>query len=220
MNKNYLCGFPLYEFTCPESVIDRVFESVKNLDYTQNAYNLASDLSQNNFFYDRELFDFFDQSLEEVRKIYYNDKIRLTVTGCWANKTTKLSKHHKHIHVNSILSGILYLTSHSSGHTVFGMPDPYMRFQQEGLLTLSKRGNEAHITAAEELKSKVLPERGKLVIFPSQVSHEVTANLDKDPRYTIAFNTFVSGQLSINHGTTYLHVNTVGVKETLDTFNK
>jgi len=220
MNKSYHCGFPIYEFSCPKHILEEVCDQVRELEYVANANNLVSNLAQNKFYYHKELFDFFDHSLEQVRQIYYTDTIRLSITSCWANRTEKLNTHHKHVHVNSILSGIMYLTSHDSGHTVFRIPDPYLNCQRTGMLAISKQGNRQHVTDALQLGSKIKPEKGKLVIFPSHIEHEVTANVDSIDRYTLAFNTFITGKVSINHGTTYLHVNTVDVKQTIDDLNK
>ena len=53
--------------------------------------------------------DFFYESLNKYTKNISQSDQRLVVTQCWANKNPPGSKHHEHVHPNSILSGVFYL---------------------------------------------------------------------------------------------------------------
>ena len=53
--------------------------------------------------------DFFYESLNKYTKNINQSDQRLVITQCWANKNPPGSKHHEHVHPNSILSGVFYL---------------------------------------------------------------------------------------------------------------
>jgi hypothetical protein len=46
------------------------------------------------------------------------------------------------------------------------------------------------------INQKYVPQKGKLLLFPSELQHGVTAIIDNSARYTISFNTFFSGPIS------------------------
>jgi uncharacterized protein (TIGR02466 family) len=112
----------------------------------------------------------------------------LYFTESWLNKTEKGQSHHRHWHPNSVLSGIVYLsTSGDSGKTRFVSSD-YSTFEFEA--------NEANIYNSKTWT--ITPEVGKILIFPSSLEHMVDPYEGDEPRITLAFNTFVKGPISSN----------------------
>ena len=177
----------VYEFTGDEALIDRIASTVADLPTTKNSVNM---ISESDLFYDAELYDWFNSCIEEAKEnLYIPKEVKLEITSCWANKTKKLQQHHRHTHPNSFMSGILYLSEdHSGGLTEF-MTDNlwwdnfrWLRF-----------GKMPHVGT---INQKYIPQKGKLLLFPSGLLHGVTAVMDKSSRYTISFNTFFSGPIS------------------------
>ena len=177
----------VYEFTGDEALIDRIVSTVADLPTTKNSVNM---ISESDLFYDAELYDWFNSCIEEAKEnLYIPKEVKLEITSCWANKTKKLQQHHRHVHPNSFMSGILYLSEdHSGGLTEF-MTDNlwwdnfrWLRF-----------GKMPHVGT---INQKYIPQKGKLLLFPSGLLHGVTAVMDKSSRYTISFNTFFSGPIS------------------------
>ena len=177
----------VYEFTGDKDLIDRITSTVADMPIEKNTSNMVSDTD---LFYDAELYDWFNSCIEEAKEnLYIPKEVKLEITSCWANKTKKLQIHHRHMHPNSFMSGILYLSEdHSGGLTEF-MTDNlwwdnfrWLRF-----------GKMPHVGT---INQKYIPQKGKLLLFPSGLLHGVTAVMDKSSRYTISFNTFFSGPIS------------------------
>jgi hypothetical protein len=65
------------------------------------------------------------------------------------------------------------------------------------------------------LKSRVAPERGKLILFPSNLIHRVLPLLpmEKEDRYSLAFNVFPSGILGQGNNSAYLNMTVTSVRD-------
>lgn len=187
-----------YEYKAPQNLAEEVLQEIKKLHFSNNVYNLVGDSKKNLGYYNLNLFNFIDICLLDIKSKLFSEEINLNIISCWANKTTKGQKHHRHSHINSIMSGIFYLTSHPTGETVFYQPNPWFYLERMQIFRFSKD------VSLLDLKQEVKPQKGNLVIFPSQVEHSVNENKDEEDRYTIAFNVFFSGVLGSNNISTYL----------------
>jgi uncharacterized protein (TIGR02466 family) len=112
--------------------------------------------------------------------------VELYITQSWLNKTKQGEYHHTHTHGNSIISGSLYI------QTVEQDSITYHRTQQ----------NQINIDATEfnqfNSKSWWYPVHvGDISVFPSTVMHGVDVVEAPGTRITLAFNTFVRGQLTV-----------------------
>ena len=141
------------------------------------------------------LVKWLDECVEEVRvKHKYNcDKISLT--RLWGTRSRQNSDFYAHNHPFSLLSGVLYVTD-SPAKTWFSERSmweevKFVNNSTMGLHTLPTiRDNNT------DSISKVASEKGKLVMFPSSLLHSVDAHVDSDePRYTMSFNSFPSGDI-------------------------
>lgn len=128
---------------------------------------------------------FFQLSIEyylDQKSYSYDD---YEIVQCWANKSEVGQAHHPHVHPNSLISGIFYLSDDGDGNTVF----------------ISNKNNHFAInTYSNSPWSSILvetqPKLGKLVLFPSTLEHQTHAHTDKNsPRYSIAFNVMLRGEL-------------------------
>ena len=84
---------------------------VENLKYTKptensNFRSINSDL----FRYAplKKINNFCREGITKYTEKILNSTKRLVVTQCWTNKNPPGSKHHEHVHPNSIVSGIFY----------------------------------------------------------------------------------------------------------------
>lgn len=198
---------PFYEFTCDHKIIDEIIPLVQNLEYKTNVNKDSADLSAT-YFYHEPLIDWFEECLEEVRKIYYNDSIKLEVVNCWATRTTFIKKHHPHTHQQAIVGGILYLDDFTSGETVFYHSNPWQLYHTNNIINLS---NASKIQSTQ-LVTKILPEKGKLVLYPPHLNHGTLPNKDKKTRYSIAFDSFFSGKITENSHWPYVEIKTTSLK--------
>jgi len=124
--------------------------------------------------------------LDEVSKIHFID-IKLKICDSWITKTTFGSSSAIHFHPYSIFSGLVYLTSHKRSETVFVLDDPiYTKYSN--LLTYSVKNLENAYN--------INPTKGKLLIWESGLKHKINPHTDKEERYTFAFNTWFTGDIS------------------------
>lgn len=202
MNKTPAFIIPFYEFQCNEQLINDLLEMAKINEYKSNASNKTS---QSRLRY-KPLNDWIEKCLAEINQdLYDKPSFDIKVTDCWVNKSSYTEKHHVHSHSNSLLSGVLYLTTHDKKSTTkFFFPNPFYNIEFTNLFAMQ----DSVITSKKTLTTEVAPIAGKLVIFPSHIQHETTTNITRDNRYTISFNTFVSGVIGNDDSLTRLHITT------------
>ena len=107
------------------------------------------------------------------------------ITQSWLNYTEMNGSHHIHKHVNSYLSGVLYINADKAHDQITFEED---RYDQIKLSTIEL--NQFNYCALS------LPvESGDVVVFPSRLSHLVTKKKGKNTRISLSFNIFVKGNL-------------------------
>lgn len=198
---------PIYEFQSDINLVNEVIADLKQKPFTEH-------ISQNNTsgyfanYFHPKLFDFFEQSIAEVQKIYYKENISFPIVDCWANKYTASQSLALHTHSNGFISGVYYLNSLQTCSTCFTMPNPWSHEDPYKTLTIYK--NE------DKIIYEVFPTEGTLLLFPSQLKHYININKDmKKVKYSISFNAFPSGNLcDIAASTLSLHA--ISVREKID----
>lgn len=195
----------IHEFSLSQHLIPVVLEELKNIKTSDNTLNQIKRLDEdfNYSYYHKELFEEVSSAFDQVKNKYYHDSLQLEITECWATVTGKFRKHHYHNHPNSIVSAVLYLTDHPESTTNFYVKNHWC--WTEDVLTIGKNTQLHNII-------KVTPEVGKLVIFPSNLFHNTTANNSNKVRYTLSFNTFISGQFGVP--SSHLSIKPLSVKDT------
>jgi len=165
---------------------------------TGNHFTQNTDVLNESIFYDihriilRKLGDY-------VYNVYKpKNKIKVQVTQSWINYTNVNEFHHQHSHPNSFLSGVLYLQTESERDQIIFHRDGYR------LIRINETNNDD--LNAESWFFKV--ETGDLVIFPSHLQHNVNQIKDEEEkgktRISLAFNTFIKGDLGSKEGLTKL----------------
>ena len=132
--------------------------------------------------------------VDEVNKLFYkklnvNPNVTIDITQSWFNYNRKGNTHHIHNHRNSIISGIMYLQG-TSGTTVFKRPNDLSfvnLFDFDIQLENEYNNREFYM----------LPQVGKLILFPSMLEHYVTENKNNETRITLSFNTFIKGDFGV-----------------------
>lgn len=190
----------LYKFEAPPLVLNQAQVLAFSTQYRLNQVNLTSEvedtISSPLLLGVRE---WVDECLREVKEDLGLECEELRSTVEWFNKSEQEMWHQEHVHSNSFLSGILYL-SPSGSVTRFKFPGLWS--EQFTLLNLVAASNEK---VTHEQPTEV----GTMVVFPSKLLHGVTAHDLPEPRYTMAFNAFPSGLLgshSPNHYRRFAHL--------------
>ena len=171
----------LFSFELSEALLNDTLNKVKNLTWRKNFSNQISEKSLNDMEEFKDLHLFLNECLEEVKIVAKFPFEKIALTQSWANKSAKNEKHHGHIHPNSFISGIIYLTSHSNcGFTFFDAIDMWKN----------------NLLFSNKMKRRLIsPKAGNVLIFPSELFHGVTKIDDDEERYTISFNSFPNGKM-------------------------
>jgi hypothetical protein len=146
--------------------------------------SVLADLHLNTDF--KELFDWINQCLEEVRTTLKYDCDQFEITNSWFNVSVGKEDMYQnyHRHSMSYYSGIYYATEGSP--TLFEDPVTQRAFAQ---LEVLRHDYNSSIT------SDAVP--GKLIIFPSWMFHSSPTHYSSLDRFVISFNTLPTGK--VNH---------------------
>ena len=201
MKKNKILATDFYEFQCPEDLFNLVLAEIPTLQFNKDPSNYST-----GYYYNAELFSWFNECLDVVAKDLLAENLKFEISNCWLNKAYKSQKTPLHLHPQSILSSVMYFADSESGRTIFKSLNPWYKVQFENFLHLTNDRRKLFNT--DEIK----PQAGKLVLFPSTVFHEVSVYTGNDPRYTLSFNAFVTGEFhdpKHNAVTDYLNIKTL-----------
>ena len=137
---------------------------------------------------------FIEAKLHEfVTKIYASTD-KLVITQSWLNKSKKGESHHEHVHPNSMISGVWYPQIHEQ------MPPIQFRSRQQRDVSLQTEKYNTINSATFMLPMK----KGELILFPSNLTHSVPANLGEEERISLSFNTWPKGNMGDIKSLTYL----------------
>lgn len=125
-----------------------------------------------------------------------DSEITLNLVCSWVVVGGPNSMTPKHIHQNSIFSGIFYIKSEQgAGDLILTTPKSSTTFLPP---VISPKMTGINIFNTKTWH--ITPKTGDIVIFPSHVFHEVSPNQSGQNRSCIAFNYFLTGPIS-NYGT-------------------
>jgi len=135
----------------------------------------------------------FHQFLQEQINFYAYSVLNMAketefyITQSWANLNPKNSFHHLHKHPNSIISGIFFVTDNSNALKLHKGLSNYM------FPGFEFNRNKFNIVNGDSWRFPT--KKNTLLIFPSQVEHQVEINKDNHSRVSVSFNTFVKGMI-------------------------
>ena len=182
-----------------ENSFEEEFKFIQNLRYIEQKENGNFKSDDTYLLKHKELSkinDFFNESLNKFTKNIYQTKQRLVVTQCWTNKNPPNSKHHEHVHPNSIVSGVFYFRQ-----TKTLPPIQFNKSIQEGIKLSPEKYNQLNS------ETFLLPMvDGELVLFPSSLRHSVPFNKGNETRYSMSFNTFCIDELGSRDSLTHLNI--------------
>lgn len=181
-------------------------EELECLDTLEWLNNVGNKTSTKNDILNLPSMGFVKQFIEEsiddyVKQTYdFEGNAKLHLTQSWVNITKSGGNHHMHTHQNSIVSGTLYLKGNEND--IINFYDPV----SNGLMNAAW-----HFPSKEfnEYNSKMwwMPATaGTLYLWPSNVMHGVPKVEGKKNRYSLSFNTFISGTIGSEHELTRITI--------------
>ncbi len=122
-----------------------------------------------------------------------DEGLNFFVTQSWVNKNPRGTWHHEHYHLNTVLSGVLYLqTVENDSISFVNNSKPFFKFYP----TVSNIWNSERFNI--EAKDN------RVVLFPSGMLHGVPSHNSNYNRFSLAFNVFVKGKIGSKENLTYV----------------
>lgn len=186
-------------FSCPVAI----FTSNMNYDHIlEDNHDLwrmnESDMCKDNYIsesthvlknYPQQFSELLSFSKHYVNSIMGNTEVGLNITTSWLTKTLTGGYSRNHAHYNSMLSGVYYFDgsgSEEDGSLVISSPVKPTNFYL---------GHPTELTLFNSPEWKIYPEKGKIVIFPSYLQHRISVHSQKNPRHSLAFNIYPTGEI-------------------------
>lgn len=116
------------------------------------------------------------------------------ITQSWLNFGEPGSHHHIHNHPNSFVSGVFYFSAVPEHDLITFETSEYDR------LMLSHKEDNWYNSKSWSVKLAT----GDLVMFPSELQHKVPKTESKYTRVSLAFNTWLTGELGNRDSLTHL----------------
>ena len=185
MDRKDLFACPFY-FDRIEFDTEQVNNAIKSTP-CMVAMSVDENILDNNFKF------LFDPVNEIVSKVMSElGFVKYSIFTSWMTKTVIGYRHGlDHMHCNSLLSGVLYLTDDASP-IIFRHPLPWR--WSSGL----DDKNDGMVKSNQFIMS---PKKGDIVLFPSHVHHLIMPHKNKTDRYSIAFNVHPIGQYGARDST-------------------
>lgn len=185
-----------YEITNTE--IDFIYNSAYNVNYlSDNLTSADRSILENDALAGMKTY------IDAALKTYAHELLRwvpqneLFVTQSWINRNAMHTRHGHHIHPNSFVSGIMYLTDDP-------MPTVFTQ-STNNMFPLDMPCLEENPYNQKFRAHEVSPDcKGQLLIFPSTTEHFVPPNQNNEERMTLSFNTWASGSAGDEKNLTYL----------------
>ena len=182
-----------------ENNIEKELKHIESLEWKSQASNgnfRSADSYLTKHEQLKDIVSFFKECINDYCNIIINSEQRLVITQLWGNKNPKGSKHHEHVHPNSIISGVFYLRQDPKLP-----PIQFVKSNQDAMKLDPKKYN---LYNAETF---LLPcVAGELILFPSSLRHSVPINLGEEERISLSFNTFSVDALGSEESLTHLDI--------------
>lgn len=139
---------------------------------------------------------FFQESVDQYFREVYDPlhDVKLRLTQCWANFTKQGQWHHAHSHSNSFISGVFFAQTDPASDRI-----NFMKSRHKQLSMPPKNYNPFN---SDIWWFEALP--NTLILFPSELTHEVPPVTADITRISISFNTFPVGTLGNKENLTEL----------------
>jgi uncharacterized protein (TIGR02466 family) len=185
MNLHGLFAQPVGFFDLGRELSDEEKFFLMELDQRPNTGNRTS---TNNFVLRDKLMTslrgWMEDCVAEYFKATTNPKhdVTLRLTQSWVNYSEPGQYHHKHAHPNSFVSGVFYIQTN---------PNDKIFFYRDGYSQIKFPPAEWNSWNSESWWFEAIT--GRLILFPSSLTHMVPTVEGEDVRVSLSFNTFPAG---------------------------
>ena len=121
--------------------------------------------------------------MSSVSKLPMSGNLSCTIEG-WKNINEPGNFNVPHSHPRSHLSGVLWIKiPKNSGNIVFESPEIFNRYQE-----LDSYSDESRLNSNNYMTYYFTPKEGNILIFSSNLQHEVNENKSNEDRISYSFN--------------------------------
>ena len=181
---------PYFRADIGHAISEEQIEFIKNLKMVVNRTNL---ISENLYIFEEPELESIKSAVQDALDIYATEVMGITqklfVTQSWSLINHPNVGMHGHSHSNSVVSGSVYFCDMPTpaSNMVF---DKHKAYQQ---LELNPEKDKQNIYNTPI--NVVTPKKNEVILFSSGLQHFVEPNASSEPRYSIAFNSFIKGKL-------------------------
>jgi len=181
----------IYTAHLDRRITDDELDEVIRLGETDTHGNFGNLIGNNHNILDNEKFSdikkFIQKNLNEyIEKVVQpKNDVSIYITESWLNYTRTNEYHHMHYHKNSYLSGVFYFNTVKDDRIILIDGQPQYCLEVE-----SKALSDHYYVPVQH---------GQLILFPSLTYHKVEKNKDNETRVSLAFNTFLKGNISLRN---------------------
>jgi len=160
--------------------------NIRNTKYYKSKGGQTINLQKDIYF--KELIKKIKISVLRVSEHFFKVKegYKVDVVSLWINSNEQNMSHPPHNHMNTFLSGVLWLDGDKDKKYP---PLKILRPYALPILPIVNKHNELNSNAITYAS-----EKDKIIFFPSYLFHYVDVNTLKTPRVSIAFDTILRGQ--------------------------
>jgi len=192
------------EHTLGRDFTDEEISSLNNIELVENIGNYVS--INSNILDLPELSRVKERLTECLQEYLYsiykpNNKIDIHITQSWMTYSKTNQYHHKHNHPNSFLSGVLYINTDND----------VIIFSDDRYDQISVSSSEYTRLNSSDWQMDAYP--GGIFIFPSRLSHFVPRVKSSNPRVSIAFNSFIFGDIARYDNGSLMQLSIEGVED-------
>ena len=181
---------PIFRCDISSAISAEQISFIQNLEMVNNQANL---ISENLYLFDEPEMASIKAAVQEALDTYDSEVLcipqQLYVTQSWSLINNPTIGMHGHSHSNSLVSGSLYYCElpEPNANMVFNRHRGYQQLE----LSPDRQKRNIYNTTANSVE----PKQGEVILFSSGLQHLVEKNKSAQPRYSIAFNSFIKGKL-------------------------
>jgi len=183
-----------YKLNNQEIIYIKNIKQVKNYGGGENYKSVSSYILEN-----KKLNNLKKYLTHKVQDYVYKhfqikENIEVYITQSWSNYNNKKERHHRHLHPNSIISGVYYVQGKA----------PIILHRKSSIFALDFQIKNFNIANSNTWLFDTNP--NDLILFPSTLEHSVEPNENDETRISVAFNTFVKGKIGYEKNLNELNV--------------
>ena len=185
MEVTSLFSIPIYDHQYDEDLGDLENECIKRstLDSGQVFTNFggwhSNNISSNDDFFSEFILEIEKQANNFAKEIEINQSLKLS--NLWININGYKDFNLRHTHENSIISGVFYVKAPDKSSKITFYHPASKLMVREWNINLKRNNYTSSVWS-------ITPQKGRLLLFPSWLEHEVSPNLSQESRISISFN--------------------------------